>query len=260
MSNRSTRSNSVPSLASLFELENGNQNKRSRKELNKDSVPTMSLEDLWTKIESKMDSFKQDFDKRIDGLETQLSQLKTECTARIDDLSEAVVEVRADLNLASNWIGRVEKYQDLIITGVPYSPTENLKTVFRDIAAKLAYDPLDVPMVDLKRLAKPPIAAGSAPPILCQFAIRNERNAFYSKYLSLRNLNLEHIGFNNKNRIFINENLTPQDREIRTAAIKLKKEGRIQQVFSRDGVVHVKSRGGPAEACYTVEHLRSCSK
>lgn len=116
MSNRSTRSNSVPSLASLFELENGNQNKRSRKELNKDSVPTMSLEDLWTKIESKMDSFKQDFDKRIDGLETQLSQLKTECTARIDDLSEAVVEVRADLNLASNWIGRVEKYQDLIIT------------------------------------------------------------------------------------------------------------------------------------------------
>ncbi|KAL9693888.1 hypothetical protein quinque_013173 [Culex quinquefasciatus] len=177
-----------------------------------------------------MDLFKQDFDKRIDGLETQLSQLKTECTARIDDLSEAVVEVRADLNLASNWIGRVEKYQDLIITGVPYSPTENLKTVFRDISAKLAYDPLDVPMVDLKRLAKPPIAAGSAPPILCQFAIRNERMP------------------------------STANREIRTAAIKLKKEGRIQQVFSRDGVVHVKSRGGPAEACYTVEHLRSCSK
>ncbi|KAL9701822.1 hypothetical protein quinque_005263 [Culex quinquefasciatus] len=191
----------------------------------------MSLEDLWIQNSSpKWTLFKQDFDKRIDGLETQLSQLKTECTARIDDLSEAVVEVRADLNLASNWIGRVEKYQDLIITGVPYSPTENLKTVFRDISAKLAYDPLDVPMVDLKRLAKPPIAAGSAPPILCQFAIRNERMP------------------------------STANREIRTAAIKLKKEGRIQQVFSRDGVVHVKSRGGPAEACYTVEHLRSCSK
>lgn len=220
----------------------------------------MSLEDLWSKIESKLDSFKLDLDNRIDGLEEQLSQLKSDCTSRIDDLSEAVVEVRADLNLACNWVGRVEKYQDLLITGVPYSSSEDLKTVFRGIATKLAYDQTDVPMVDLKRLAKLPIASGSTPPILCQFAIRNERNTFYARYLNQRDLNLEHVGFNNKNRIFINENLTREDREIRTAAIKLKKEGRIQQVFSRDGVVHVKPRGGPAEACYTIEHLRSCFK
>ncbi|EDS41719.1 conserved hypothetical protein [Culex quinquefasciatus] len=94
------------------------------------------------------------------------------------------------------------------VAALPHAHDKNTQTCV--VGAKLAYDPLDVPMVDLKRLAKPPIAARSAPPILCQFAIRNERNAFYSKYLSLRNLNLEHIGFNNKNRIFINENQTPK--------------------------------------------------
>lgn len=217
----------------------------------------MSLDDLWAKIESKIDSLKLDLENRINGLEMQLAQLKNDCASRIDVFSEAVVEVRADLNLTNNWIGRIEKYQDLIITGVPYTATEDLKVVYRKIATKLAFKKDEVPMVDLKRLAKTPISTGSTPPILCQFALRNERNTFYSKYLNQRDLNLEHIGFDNKNRIFINENLTAEDREIRTAAIKLKKEGRIQQVYSRDGVVHVKSRGGPAEACYTIEHLRS---
>lgn len=220
----------------------------------------MSLEDLWTKIESKMDSFKLDLDNRIDGLEKQLTQLKTECTSKIDDLSEAVIEVRTDVDLACNWIGRIEKYQDLIISGVPYSPTEDLKVIFNGIAVKLAYKETNLPMVDLKRLAKQPIAAGSMPPILCQFAIRNERNTFYSKYLNQRDLNLEHVGFNNRNRIFINENLTHEDRQIRSAAIKMKKEGRIQQVYSRDGVVFVKPRVGRAEACYTVEHLKNWCK
>ncbi|KAL9695245.1 hypothetical protein quinque_014530 [Culex quinquefasciatus] len=116
----------------------------------------MSIDDLWSKIEAKLDNFKQDLDKRIDGLE-------------------------------DSW---------------------------------------------------------------------QHRNAFYASYLNHRDLNLSHIGFQNTNRIYVNENLTKEDREIRAAALRLKKEGKVQKVYSRNGIVYAKGRGNaPAEPCPTLEHL-----
>lgn len=41
--------------------------------------------------------------------------------------------------------------------------------------------------------------------------------------------------------MFVNENLTPTARKIKAKAIDLKKEGKLSNVFSRSGVVHVKA-------------------
>ncbi|KAL9707709.1 hypothetical protein quinque_011227 [Culex quinquefasciatus] len=178
----------------------------------------MSIDDLWSKIEAKLDNFKQDLDKRIDGLEDSLAAFKTEC--------------------------------------VPYQQNENLVAMFGFIVTRLGCDESKIPLASLARLAKSPIAVGSTPPIICEFALRADRNAFYAGYLNHRDLNLSHIGFQNTNRIYVNENLTKEDREIRAAALRLKKEGKVQKVYSRNGIVYAKGRGNaPAEPCPTLEHL-----
>lgn len=239
------------SVNSLFDGD-GNVNKRRRSE----TEMTMSIEELWSKIETKFDTFKLDLEKRIDGLENSLAAFKTECGTKIDHLADSVSEVRHDVDHANASIGRLEKARELIISGVPYLQNENLPVTFGSIATKLGYNDASVPMVSLARLAKPPIAVGSAPPIICEFALRADRNTFYASYLNQRDLNLSHIGFNNNNRIYVNENLTKEDRVIRAAALRLKKEGKIQKVYSRNGIVYAKGRGNaPAEPCPTMDHL-----
>lgn len=249
---------SVSSLAgrsaSFNSLFDGNVNKRPRSESETDT--TMSFEELWKKIEAKFDTFKLDLDKRIDVLENSLAALKTECSTKIDRLADSVSGVRHDVDHANASIGRLEKANELVISGVPYQQNENLVATFGYIATKLGYSDTNIPMVSLSRLARTPIAVSSSPPILCEFALRADRNAFYACYLNQRDLNLSHIGFNNINRIYVNENLTKEDREIRAAALRLKKEGKIQKVYSKNGIVFAKGRGNaPAEPCPTMEHL-----
>lgn len=249
---------SVSSLAgrsdSVNSLFDGNINKRPRSDSEPDSI--MSIDDLWSKIEAKLDNFKQDLDKRIDGLEDSLAAFKTECGSKIDRLADSVSGVRHDVDRANASIGRVEKVNELIISGVPYQQNENLVAMFGFIVTRLGCDESKIPLASLARLAKSPIAVGSTPPIICEFALRADRNAFYASYLNHRDLNLSHIGFQNTNRIYVNENLTKEDREIRAAALRLKKEGKVQKVYSRNGIVYAKGRGNaPAEPCPTLEHL-----
>lgn len=98
---------SVSSLAgrsdSVNSLFDGNINKRPRSDSEPDSI--MSIDDLWSKIEAKLDNFKQDLDKRIDGLEDSLAAFKTECGSKIDRLADSVSGVRHDVDRANASIG-----------------------------------------------------------------------------------------------------------------------------------------------------------
>lgn len=152
----------------------------------------------------------------------------------------------------------LEKSNDLLISGLPYVVNENLHQLFRNIAASLAYADSDLPLVDLKRLMRPPITAGSSPPIVCQFAFRNAREEFYKRYLKTRNMTLRTVGFDSDQRVYVNESLTLQARAIRTEAIKMKKNGILLKVFTRSGIVYVQRReGSAAEPINDISHLRA---
>ncbi|EAT44038.1 AAEL004550-PA [Aedes aegypti] len=210
----------------------------------------------FTNIEAKIDSCKEDLEQKIGNIEQQLSVLRTECKAEIKNVSDSVTVVRDDLELTRRNVHRSGTINELIVSGIPYTSDENLLEIFLNISKALSYNSSEVPMVYLKRLSKLPIKAGSAPPILCQFSLRGVRDEFYARYLQLRTLNLCHVGFNNQNRVYINENLAREDREIRTQAIKLKKQGRIQQAFTRNGIVFIRVKNGDdAVPYYTLEQL-----
>lgn len=252
-----TRSTSTSSSS----LNDGTANKQNKND------DVQSLGDLWNKIrkmfsdskadiEAKIETCKTELEQKIGGVEKQLTNLKTSCEAEIKEVSEAATVTRNDLHLTKRTVDRIATTNELIISGIPFTTDENVVQIFLNIAVALAYDQSSLPNVYLKRLSKLPIKVGSSPPLLCQFALRGVRDEFYGRYLRQRSLNLRHIGFDNANRVYINENLTQQDREIRSQAIKLKNQGRIQQVYTRNGVVHVRVEDGDEVVpVYTLDQL-----
>lgn len=93
------------------------------------------------------------------------------------------------------------------------------------------------PLVHIRRLR--PNAKGDAL-IILQFALRNDRDEFYSCYLQKRDLKLCHLGIDSTRRIYVNENLTVTARRIKAAALRLKKDGKLSSVYTKQGIVMVK--------------------
>lgn len=220
-----------------------------------------SLDELWSKIQGAINESNIRIETkiesclvRIDEVETQLTAHKADCSQNVKSICASINEVRCELSATNEYVSRFEKSSELIVSGIPYVNEENLKNTFLSIATTLGYT--IAPSVDLKRMARAPIKPGESPSIVCQFALRSERDSFYRRYLGQRNLSLSHLGFQSNNRIYVNENLTQLARGVRIEATKLKRLGKIHQVFTRDGVVHIRtSSTSAAIACHSVMAL-----
>lgn len=246
---------------------NNNTTKRSWENMNKSDSQIDSFEDLVSRMQCMFDSMNAKIEEKIDAsveqlksqiadLRDEVQNLKDECGRDIFNLAESVSQVRNDVSINRGCIERAARANELLLTGVPYDPEECLPDVVQKLSTVLGYQA--VPLVQPKRLARSPIVTGSTPPILLQFAFNISRNEFYSRYLATRNLSLVHLGFNVNTRIYINENLSEDARKIRGAAIKLKKSGKLHNVFTRDGIVYIKLREGAAAVpIQAMEHLHS---
>lgn len=255
---------------STSSVHDGNSSKRPRDEtaasadFSENSEMLNKIQQMFeasnAKIEAKIDASISRVEQRITCVEKQFSSFRLDCTDNINKLAAAVTEVRVGLTSTAQRLDRLEKSNDLLISGVPYVANESLQQLFRNLSTCLAYSDTDMPLVDLRRLSRLPITTGSSPPIVCQFAIRNARDEFFRRYLKTRNLSLRNVGFDSDQRVYMNENLTPHARNIRTEAIKMKKDGVLLKVFTRNGVVYIQRReGSEAEPITDINYLKAAS-
>lgn len=228
-------------------------NKRSREDLtamdSDDEQPLLSLDELFgrmkkmfEKTNTRIESCKSDLQSEFTALREDMHQFKAECSSNVNKLSAELSYTQDNVSLNYERILICNKSNDLLLSGVPYQSSENLPDYVRSVSLALGYSDQDRPQIYMKRLARLPIAAGSTPPVLLQFSFRAVRDEFYRRYLSSRNLSLTHLGFNVNKRVYLNENLTDLARTIKGGAIKLKKEGKLHSVFTKDGFVFVKDR------------------
>lgn len=241
----------------------GSNFKRSRDELDKTDDEVQTFDELLTRMKqmfdetnSRIDSCKSDLQSEFATLREDVQTFKDRCTVEINNLSDALVKTQNNVNLNHERHLKSSKSYDLLLSGVPYQQHEDLLGFVKRASAALGYDERELPLIYSKRLARPPIVAGSTPPILLQFAFRAARDDFYFRYLSSHNLSLIHLGFNVNKRVYLNENLTEQARAIKSAALKLKKSGKIHSVYTKDGFIYVKAaEGGEARAVNSLEQL-----
>lgn len=239
------------------------------------------FDDGLTKIEQKIESSFSNLMCEIATIREDVQQLKTKCVSDINRLTQSLSKLDSEVKSHQNAVDQMGKANDLILTGVPYIRTENTDDIFRKVASSLGYGGTDVPTVFTKRLARVPpesldyggtdvphvftkrmarvpLATSSSPPILLQFAFKAARDEFFRRYLSTRNIGLLQIGFNINRRVYLNENLTESARKIKGCAVKLKKDGLLHDVFSKDGTVYIRlAVDTPAKAIFDLDQLRS---
>lgn len=214
------------------------------------------IDDGNAKIEQKIEFINNAVVCEISNLRDEVQQLKADYGRDIERLNEAQAIVELDVQKNKDAVNRLLKSNDLILTGVPFSPTENTDGVVQKVAVALGYCETDYPLVHTKRLARAPIVTGSSPPILIQFAFGASRDEFFQRYFSRRNLNLTQLGYEVDRRIYINENLTESARRIKGIALKLKNCGKIHHVYSKSGTIFVKpTEDVPALPIHFVDQL-----
>lgn len=204
------------------------------------SIKEMSVAELADVMKSQIQRLGDTLSQRMDSMKADLAadieSLRDENKKALKEFASTIDEIKSDTTQA---LDTGKRQNDLIVSGVPFVRGENLTAYFHEWCRSLGYSENSYPLVDIRRLANN-ISNGSAPIILIQFAITVHRNDFFSAYLRNRTLSTQQIGFNVNKRIYVNENLGATARAIRAKALKLKKEGKLRGVYTRNGAVYIK--------------------
>lgn len=213
----------------------------------------MAISELAALLQSRLGDIQQRAQVDVESIEAAVKlQMGSFCSNVSADIKKMRVEnvqaantLRAVIDNYSEFVRRTmegfSRQNNLIITGVPYSREENLVTYYYAWCRALGYSYDDhIPVAVAQRLSRRTTTVNRPSVIILQFAIRSQRDEFFSRYLRACDLSLTSIGFSSSRRIFINEDLGPEERKLRSMAVKLKKHGIFHSVFSRNGIVFVK--------------------
>lgn len=139
------------------------------------------------------------------------------------------------------------RINELKLMGIPLSDNENLTELFSKIANIIGYDitnTLNIPSMTRAMIRSK--TSGEFVPsqiIIMKFIATHIKENFYSLYLRLlpkKAISTKDLGFTNDIRVIIGENLTQQNMDIFKAASSLKREKKIAQLFTVNGIVNVK--------------------
>lgn len=199
-----------------------------------------------SQINEKIDANQENVQQQINSLKSNVAQCMEQATGTDDDMQ------------------RLLKLNELKINGIAYNNNENLCQIFTEIANLVQFNLNNVNnMPMLTRIFKYDTKTKSSSPtpiIIVKFVAKHIRNDFYRLYLNKiaakQPIMTENIGLPKGSRIIVGENLTTKNFEIFVEAGKKKKEGKLCQVFTQDGLVHVKAvKNAKAKSVRSVREL-----
>ena len=134
--------------------------------------------------------------------------------------------------------------KNLIIAGVPRESKEDCAEISFIVAQKVCPDIKKDEIEEAFRIGKTKDETGKVRldrPILIKFKSHQSRNLVYKNKKSLKNVTTADIGLcRDKNRIFINENLCHETKELFREANKLKKKNNWSFIWTNFGKIFVK--------------------
>lgn len=203
------------------------------------------LMDLTTVMQKmlKLKAFTESITKAVDTMIQEMqSQLVTLRQLYEEKLKRMEESLKSCVDSCAEKYDRICRRNELVVEGVPVKPEENLADYFSSMCLSLGYTDANLPMADLYRVRPP--SAGTKTPIVIEFALRSQRDAFFRRYLGTRKLSLNHLGFAAVTRIYVNKSLTPFTRRLLSDALALKRNGKLRSAYTRNGVIYVESYAG----------------
>lgn len=219
----------------------------------------MSFSDLADMMMNMVREFTVEINKAV---ESSISRLKAEFTslhahyeAKLKLVEHRMEQLNTSLQMALSTNERAANQNKLLIFGIPATPDENLSDHFSSVCSHLGYQNDHHPIAHLTRLPGSKRTPRGNEPVLIDFAMLGQRREFFSKYLRTRTLALKHLGFATDGRIFINEFLPPSSREVLSTARRMKREGKLMKVYTRNGVIHAVNNNDEATVINVAEDL-----
>lgn len=206
---------------------------------------------LKTEMTQLVDNMRLEFKAEIDNMNNKIDTSATATADNMNVMNEKFNGLDSKIKFIENDFERISHLNELKLIGIPTIANENLADTFTKLANVIGYDttnPSNIPattrMITRNKITN---EMALAPTIILKFAANHMKEAFYSLYLRLlpkKKLSAKDLGFTVENRIIIGENLSQHNHELFIAASNMKRDKKLSQVFTVNGIVNVKMQKG----------------
>lgn len=200
-----------------------------------------------SQIKSLGDQLKSELSSQINDVNNKIDSLQHNVSGQLISLQTNVDGCIDRINTSEDDVRRIAKLNELKIKGIPYTPDENLQTIFQSISRIVGFDmngPNRCPELYRTQMKSSAVSEPiPLPKIIVKFVAKHIRDEFYSLYLTRvreKPLKTDEIQLSQGGRIIISENLTTANQQIFTQAMKMKYDKKLAKVYTKDGLIYVK--------------------
>ncbi|XP_054270862.1 uncharacterized protein LOC128991735 [Macrosteles quadrilineatus] len=141
-----------------------------------------------------------------------------ECENEVQKTKKDTYKFGKSVEKVQREVRDLEQYShrnNLIIYGIPEDNDEKIMFVIRRLATALHFQDWSEKLVDaVHRMGKYDPTNTSPRPIIIRFVRRLDKDAFLNKRKERRNLKASDLGFSSEDSIYVNESLTPENRDL----------------------------------------------
>ncbi|XP_070531550.1 uncharacterized protein [Ptychodera flava] len=186
------------------------------------------LQDLQKSVTYVSNSF-DEFNKQLQIL-----------TGENKDLKEQLTKTTIELNDLQQYTRR----NNLEISGIPQQDNENTDDIVVKVAAaagvRISSDDIDISHRLPRRTRRNSQDQHQPAPIIVKFVRRTIRNKIYSSKKLLKDKTARHIGAATNYRIFINENLTPTNKQLFYQTNQLRTAKQWKFIWTNNGKIYTR--------------------
>lgn len=212
-----------------------------------------------TAVETKVNDLASKFKEDINSIKESVAGLSSKVGEEIVGIKRNLIEQSERLDNTEDDIQRLKLSQDLRLVGFVCKQNENLLDLFYQIANAVDFaidERSGAPTLERPQFKNK--TTGQFMPsstILVHFPICRQKQMFYSCYLNKMPLNPELFGLPKEQRVMISENLTIKNAKIFKRALLLRKDKKIAQTFTEDGIVFIRFNKGKTEPTHIIRNI-----
>lgn len=210
-----------------------------------------------TSLSTKFDNLATHVCNEVTSLKSSVDNFKAEVACELGTVNTTLANQNIRIENTEDDIDRLKRINDLRLTGILPTENENLFQIVERFAIAIGYSSFGQIAVSFERIPVRDRITGQlthSNTIMLHFAILRDKQIFYSHYLYKAPINAETLNIPNNGKVILCENLTIKNRKIFGAAQRLRREKKIAQVFTEDGIVRIRFIKGKNEASFVVRN------
>lgn len=217
-----------------------------------------ALENKFTDLDNKFGNLASQVNTDVQAIKSTVTEFQNKITKEIDSMNSTLKNHADRIDNNEDDMQCVQLSQDVRLVGFAVKENENLLDIFRKIADEIGFASGDnVGLPTIERMPTKNHTTGQSmlsPTIIIHFNSIRQKQLFYSLYLNKMPLNPEKFGMTCDNRIVIGEHLTKKNAQLFKEAQIMRKNNKIAQTFTENGIVKIRFAKGKNEKTFTIRN------